>query len=94
MPENLKEKKKEGKLELEKETGLNRKKISSSLEGKKSRYMEQISFSDLEITKSPKESDKKPELKAEERVKEETVIKESEKEESDNSKGQSSLFDF
>jgi len=94
LPENLKERKKEGKLELEKETGLERKKIPISLEGKKSRYLEQISFSDLDMTKSAKESDIKPEQKAEETVKEETEKKESEKEESDNSKGQSSLFDF
>jgi uncharacterized protein (TIGR00375 family) len=93
LPENLKKGQKEGQkvgvLEPEKEVGLEKKKSSKSLKGEKAQYVEQVSFSDLEMLKSAKESDRRPEEKAEETVKEETV-----KEETDKSKSQSSLFDF
>jgi uncharacterized protein (TIGR00375 family) len=107
LPENLtgqKEGPKDGILEPEKEAGLKKKKSSKSLKGEKTQYMEQVSFSDLEMTKSAKESDRRPEEKAEETVnerivKEEIVKEEKEKkalenEEPDKSKSQSSLFDF
>jgi uncharacterized protein (TIGR00375 family) len=98
LPENLKKGQKEGQkvgvLEPEKEVGLEKKKSSKSLKGEKAQYVEQVSFSDLEMLKSAKESDRRPEEKAEETVKEETVKEETVKEETDKSKSQSSLFDF
>jgi uncharacterized protein (TIGR00375 family) len=68
----------------ERKTGLEKKRTTKSSKGEKTRDIGQISFLDLEQTKSAKESDKKSEEKAEE----------DKKEEPDNSKSQSSLLDF
>lgn len=68
----------------ERKTGLEKKRTTKSSKGEKTRDIGQISFLDLEQTKSAKERDKKSEEKAEE----------DKKEEPDNSKSQSSLFDF
>jgi uncharacterized protein (TIGR00375 family) len=68
----------------ERKTGLEKKRTTKSSKGEKTRDIGQISFLDLEQTKSAKERDKKSEEKAEE----------DKKEEPDNSKSQSSLLDF
>ena len=105
LPEDLK-REEGGKMESEpeKETDPEKKKSLKIFKRGKSPVCRQISFSDLEKIKSGKESDRRPEKKAEETVEEGTVKertekdekekKASENEESDKSKGQSSLFDF
>ena len=80
LPENLKAE----KSDQEKKIGSKKKKASHASKGEKTRHTGQISFSDLENIKSEKKIDEKPEKTADE----------TNKEASDNSKSQSSLFDF
>lgn len=80
LPENLKAE----KYDQEKKIGSKKKKASHASKGEKNRHTGQISFSDLENIKSEKKIDEKPEKTADE----------TNKEASDNSKSQSSLFDF
>jgi len=80
LPENLKAEKSYQETKI----GSKTKKASKTSKGEKTRHTGQISFSDLENIKSEKKIDEKPEKTAEE----------TNKEASDNSKSQSSLFDF
>jgi len=80
LPENLKVE----KSDQEKKIGSKKKKSLTCLKRGKTRHTGQISFSDLENIKSETKIDEKPEKTAEE----------TNKEASDNSKNQSSLFDF
>jgi len=80
LPENLKAE----KSDQEKKIGSKKKNASKTSKGEKTQHTGQISFSDLENIKSEKKIDEKPEKTADE----------TNKEASDNSKSQSSLFDF
>jgi uncharacterized protein (TIGR00375 family) len=89
LPEDLKAE----KSEPEKKTDSEKKKASKTSKGEKARQTGQISFSDLENTKSRKKSEKKPEKKAEETDKEYTEKEDTEKKDTEKEKSDAERSD-